>query len=332
MPGEVKRRYPKPAGRGPHAAISMKLRIFTEPQQGADYQTLRNVALAAEELGFDAFFRSDHYLKMGNVSGLPGPTDSWATLAGLAVETSRIRLGTLVTAATFRLPGPLAITVAQVDQMSGGRVELGLGTGWYEAEHAAYGIPFPSLGERFDLLEEQLAIITGLWGTREGETFSFDGAHYRVSESPGLPKPAQRPRPPVLLGGGGARRTPRLAARFADEFNIAFHSMSDSAAAFARVREACEAAGRYPASMTYSVAQTVCCGKDEAEFRRRAAAIGREPEDMRANGIGGTPGEVAAKITEFAELGAERVYLQVLDLHDLGHLELIAADVVPQVQ
>ena len=237
-----------------------------------------------------------------------------------------------MTAATFRLPGPLAITVAQVDQMSGGRVEFGLGTGWYGAEHAAYGIPFPSLGERFDLMEEQLAIITGLWATPDDQTFSFDGAHYRVSNSPGLPKPAQRPRPPVILGGAGARRTPRLAARFADEFNAPFRSMADSAAGFERVREACEAAGRYPGSITYSVAQTVCCGKDEAEFRRRAAAIGRGPEDMRANGIGGTPGEVSAKIMEFAELGAERVYLQVLDLHDLGHLELIASDVVPQVQ
>ena len=308
----------------------MKFRIFTEPQQGADYGTLRNVARAAEELGFDAFFRSDHYLKMGGGSGLPGPTDSWATLAGLAIETSRIRLGTLVTAATFRLPGPLAITVAQVDQMSGGRVELGLGTGWFEAEHAAYGIPFPSLGERFERLEEQLTIITGLWGTPEGETFSFDGAHYRVSDSPGLPKPAQRPRPPVLLGGGGARRTPRLAARFADEFNVPFHSVADSAAGFARVREACKAVSRDPASLTYSVAQTVCCGKDEAEFRRRAAAIGRTPDEMRKHGLGGTPGEVAAKIAEYAGIGAERVYLQVLDLGDLDHLALIASDVVPR--
>ena len=308
----------------------MKFRIFTEPQQGADYQTLRDVALATEELGFDAFFRSDHYLKMGGVSGLPGPTDAWATLAGLAVETSRIRLGTLMTAATFRLPGPLAITVAQVVQMSGGRVELGLGAAWFDAEHAAYGIPFPPLGERFEVLEEQLAIITGLWGTPEGETFSFDGAHYRVSDSPGLPKPAQRPGPPVLLGGAGARRTPRLAARFADEFNMPFHSVADSAAGFARVREACEAAGRNPASLTYSVAQTVCCGKDEAEFRRRAAASGRAPDEMREHGIGGTPGEVAAKIAEYAEIGAERVYLQVLDLGDLDHLALIASDVVPR--
>jgi F420-dependent oxidoreductase-like protein len=309
----------------------MKLRIFTEPQQGADYQTLRNVALAAEELGFDAFFRSDHFLKMGDVSGLPGPTDSWATLAALAAQTSRIRLGTLVTAATFRLPGPLAITVAQVDQMSGGRVELGLGAGWYEAEHAAYGIPFPPVAERFDMLEEQLEIITGLWGTPEGQTFSFDGGHYRVSDSPGLPKPAQRPRPPVIIGGGGARRTPQLAARFADEFNAAFVSVQDSAARFARVQEACEAIGRYPTSMTYSVAQTVCCGKDEAEFRRRAAAIGWDPADIRERGIGGTPAEVVARIAEYAESGAERVYLQVLDLSDLDHLELLASDVMPQV-
>ena len=222
----------------------MKFRIFTEPQEGADYQTLRNVALAAEELGFDAFFRSDHYLKTEDVSGLPGPTDAWATLAALAVETSRIRLGTLLSAATFRLPGPLAITVAQVDQMSGGRIEFVLGAGWFESEHTAYGIPFPPLGERFDILEEQLAVITGLWGTPEGETFSFDGAHYRLTDSPALPKPAQRPRPPVLVGGTGARRTPRLAARFADEFNVPFRSLADSAAVFTHVREACEAAGR----------------------------------------------------------------------------------------
>ena len=309
----------------------MKLRIFTEPQQGASYQTLRSVALAAEELGFDAFFRSDHYLKMGSVSGLPGPTEAWATLAALAVETSRIRLGTLVTPATFRLPGPLAITVAQVDQMSGGRVELGLGTGWYEAEHTAYGVPFPPLGERFDILTEQLEIITGLWDTADGETFSFSGTHYQLSDSPALPKPAQRPRPPVILGGRGARRTPRLAARFAAEFNLGFHSVQDSAAAFTRVREACEAVGRHPASMTYSVAQVVCCGKDEGEFRRRAAAIGREPAEIREHGLGGTPGEITDKIASFAEIGAERIYLQVLDLSDLDHLGLIASDVLPQV-
>jgi F420-dependent oxidoreductase-like protein len=309
----------------------MKLRIFTEPQQGAAYDTLRRVALATEELGFDAFFRSDHYLTMGEGSGLPGPTDAWVTLAGLALQTSRIRLGTLVTAATFRLPGPLAVMVAQADQMSGGRIEFGLGAGWFEAEHTAYGIPFPPLGERFGRLEEQLAIITGLWGTEVGETFTFEGKYYQLRDSPGLPKPAQRPRPPVLVGGAGARRTPRLAARYADEFNVPFHALSDSAAAFGRVREACEAAGRYPASMTYSVAQTVCCGKDESEFRRRADAIGMKPDEIREGGLGGTPGEVAAKIAQFAEIGADRVYLQVLDLDDLAHLELLASDVLPQV-
>jgi len=308
----------------------MKLRIFIEPQQGADYQTQRAVALAAEELGFDAFFRSDHYLAMGG-AGLPGPTDSWVALGALAVETSRIRLGTMVTAATFRLPGPLAISVAQADQMSGGRIEIGIGAGWFEREHTAYGIPFPPVGERFDRLEEQLAILTGLWEAKEGETFSFAGTHYQLTNSPALPKPAQRPRPPVILGGSGPRRTPRLAATFADEYNVPFHSVADSAAAFSRVRDACTAAGRDPGSMIYSVAQTVCCGKDEAEFRRRAAAIGWEPADFREKGIGGTPGTVAAKLAEFAEIGAERVYLQVLDLHDLDHLALIASDVAPQV-
>jgi alkanesulfonate monooxygenase SsuD/methylene tetrahydromethanopterin reductase-like flavin-dependent oxidoreductase (luciferase family) len=174
----------------------MHLRIFTEPQQGADYGRLLAVARATEELGFDAFFRSDHYLKMGDVSGLPGPTDSWITLAGLARETARIRLGTLMSAATFRYPGPLAIAVAQVDEMSAGRVELGLGTGWFDAEHTAYGIPFPGLAQRFDRLEEQLAIITGLWETPEGKTFSFDGAYYTLTDSPALPKPAPAPAPP----------------------------------------------------------------------------------------------------------------------------------------
>ena len=210
-------------------------------------------------------------------------------------------------------------------------MELGLGTGWFEGEHAAYGIPFPSSGERFDRFEEQLAIVTGLWETPEGETFSFEGTHYRLENSPALPKPAQRPRPPVILGGAGTRRTPRLAATYADEYNMPFHSVADSAAAFTRVREACQSAGRDPESLIYSVAQTVCCGKDDAEFRRRAAAIGWQPETFAEAGIGGTPGQVVAKIAEYAEIGAERVYLQVLDLSDLDHLALIASDVVPQV-
>ena len=302
----------------------MRLRIFTEPQQGADYATLLRVAKATEDLGFDAFFRSDHYLKMGNVSGLPGPTDAWITLAGLALETSRIGLGTLMSPATFRLPGPLAISVAQVDQMSGGRIEFGFGAGWYDAEHAAYGIPFPSTSERFDRYEEQLAIITGLWETPVGETFSYGGKYYTVTDSPGLPKPAQRPRPPVLIGGAGPRRTPRLAATYADEYNVPFGDIDDTAAAFGRVKDACAVAGRDAGSITYSAAQVVCCGKDEAQLARRAAAIGRQPDELRQHGLAGSPAEIADRIGQFADIGAQAIYLQVLDLTDLDHLELLS--------
>jgi F420-dependent oxidoreductase-like protein len=309
----------------------MQLRIFTEPQQGADYSTLLRIAKATEDLGFDAFFRSDHYLKMGAVSGLPGPTDAWTTLAALAVQTERIRLGTLVSPVTFRPPGPLAISVAQIDQMSGGRVELGLGTGWFDDEHAAYGLPFPSLGERFAIMEEQLAVITGLWTAPEGEPFSFAGKFYTVADSPGLPKPAQRPRPPVIIGGSGQKRTPRLAAAYADEYNAAFDAVQGTQAAFDRVRAAVERAGRAADSMIYSVAQVVCCGRDEAEIKRRAAAIGREPDELRQGGLAGTPAEIVDKIGQFAAIGAQRMYLQVLDLGDIEHLELLAAEVLPAV-
>jgi len=309
----------------------MRLRIFTEPQQGASYATLRRVATATEDLGFDAFFRSDHFLKMGNGSGQPGPTDAWATLAALAVETTRIKLGTLVTAATFRLPGPLAITVAQVDEMSGGRVELGLGAGWFDAEHAAYGIPFPPLGERFDRFEEQLAVITGLWSTPDGQTFSYDGTYYQLSDSPALPKPVQRPRVPVIIGGAGPRRTPALAAKYADEFNAAFKSAADAEAAFGRVRDACTEAGRDPGSIAFSAAQVVCCGSSEAELARRAASIGRELSELRENGLAGSPSEVVDKIGAFAAAGATTFYLQILDLADLDQLELLASQVLPHV-
>jgi F420-dependent oxidoreductase-like protein len=305
----------------------MDLRIFTEPQQGADYDTLLKVAKAAEELGFDAFFRSDHYLAMGG-EGLPGPTDAWITLAGLARETSRIKLGTLMTAGTFRLPGVLAIQVAQVDAMSGGRVEFGLGAGWFEAEHTAYGIPFPR--EKFGRLDEQLAVITGLWATPVGEKFDFDGEFYQLKNSPALPKPAQE-KVPVLIGGTGAMRTPQLAARYADEFNMPFDSVEATATQFGRVREAVAAAGRPAESMTYSNALVVCVGKDDAEVARRAAAIGREVAELKENGLAGSPAEVVEKIGRYAEKGATRFYLQTLDLNDLEHLELIASQVAPQL-
>jgi F420-dependent oxidoreductase-like protein len=266
---------------------------------------------------------------MGAGLGEPGPTDAWVTLAGLARDTKRIRLGTLVTAATFRLPGPLAIAVAQVDAMSGGRVELGLGAGWFEQEHTAYGIPFPPTRERFDRLEEQLAIVTGLWATPAGERFSFTGKHYQLTDSPALPKPVQAPRPPLVMGGWGRARTPALVARYADEFNVPFPALADFAPQVDVVRAACESAGRDPADLTVSAALVVCCGDDEDTFRRRAAAIGRQPDELRANGAAGTVPEVVDRVAAFVEAGAQRIYLQVLDLHDLDHLRLLAAEVAP---
>jgi F420-dependent oxidoreductase-like protein len=307
----------------------MRFRIFTEPQEGATYLDQLAVARLAEELGFDAYFRSDHYISFTFGDGLPGPTDAWITLAGLARDTTTLRLGTLVSPVTFRLPGPLAISVAQVDAMSGGRVELGLGAGWNDREHAAYGIPFPDTGARFDQFEEQLAIITGLWATPEGEQFSFAGEHYSVDSSPALPKPVQRPGPPVVIGGFGAKRTPRLAAQYASEFNVAFAPPESFPEIADRVRAACEAIGRDPATLPTSIANTVVCGVDEAEVARRAAAIGRDVATARLAHLAGTPAEVIDRIGLYRDAGAETVYFQVLDLHDLDHLRLLAAEVVP---
>lgn len=304
----------------------MDFRIFTEPQQGATYLDILKMAQASEALGFSGFFRSDHYLSMGG-EGLPGPTDAWLTLAGLARETSSIRLGTLVTSATFRNPGVLAISVAQVDHMSGGRVEFGLGAGWFEAEHKAYGIPFPKA--RFGILEEQLEVITGLWETPVGERFNHLGKHYQLVDSPALPKPVQE-RIPVIVGGQGPSRTPALAARFATEFNTPFVHFDDLEATFARVRSACEEIDRDPSDLTYSSALVVCVGRTEEEFVRRAQAIGRDPEELRKNGIAGTVSEAVAAVGRAADAGAERLYLQALDIQDLDHLEVIAAEVASQ--
>ena len=306
----------------------MQLRIFTEPQQGASYDDLLRVAQATEQLGFDAFFRSDHYLKMGDVDGLPGPTDAWLTLAALARETKRIRLGTLVTPATFRLPGVLAISAAQVDAMSGGRVEIGLGAGWFAAEHSAYGIPYPDTAERFDLFAEQVEIIDGLLTTPPGQTYSFEGTHYQLTDSPALPKPVQSPRPPIILGGAGRKRGAKLAATYADEFNVAFSSVEDTASVIGRVLAAAAETGR---ELVYSAAQVLCCGRDDAELARRAAAIGRDVDELRENGAAGTPDEVIARLRRFADIGVTRMYLQVLDLDDLDHLELVAREVLPHV-
>ncbi|HWV78970.1 MAG TPA: LLM class F420-dependent oxidoreductase [Isoptericola sp.] len=307
--------------------MTLDLRVFTEPQQGASYDDLLAVAKATEDLGFSAFFRSDHYLTMGG-DGLPGPTDAWTTLAGLARDTSTIRLGTLVTSATFRHPGVLAIQVAQVDQMSGGRVEIGLGAGWFAREHEAYGIPFPA--KRFGLLEEQLEILTGLWGTPVGGSYSFDGEHYTLVDSPALPKPAQA-KIPVIVGGGGPKRTPALAARFGDEYNQAFPELDTVGPRIGVINEALTAAGRTPDSIAQSVALVLAVGKDEAEFARRAAAIGREPAELREHGVAGTVSEAVDLLGSLRDQGIQRVYLQTLDLHDLDHLDLVAREVAPQL-
>ena len=306
----------------------MELRIFVEPQQGASYRQQLDVAQLAEQLGFDGFFRSDHYLRMGAGDPLPGPTDTWVTLGAIARETSTIRLGTRVCSATFRLPGPLAVAVAQVDDMSGGRVELGLGAGWFDDEHTAYGIPFPTLGQRFDILAEQLEIITGLWNTPEDSQYSFEGRHHGLVGSPALPKPVQPGGPPIIMGGYGAKRTPTLAAQYASEFNLPFPPLEIYRPMCDNVRAACEARGRDPESMIYSVAQVVCCATNDADLARRAAAIGRDVDELRQNGCAGSPAEVLDRIAEFAEAGASRMYLQVLDMDDLDHIALLAEDVM----
>ncbi|MBI2700393.1 MAG: LLM class F420-dependent oxidoreductase [Mycobacterium sp.] len=310
----------------------MDFRAFVEPQQGAIYADQLAVAQAAEDLGFDAFFRSDHYLAMSGDGG-PGPTDSWVTLGAIARETSHIRLGTLVTSATFRYPGPLAIAVAQVDEMSGGRVEFGLGSGWFEAEHRAYGVPFPSVRERFDRLTEQLAVITGLWTTPAGQTFDYAGEHYTINDSPGLPKPVQSPHPPIVVGGTGAKRTPALAAQYAAEFNVPFATIDVVRTQFERVANAVAAAGRAADSIVYSSAFVLCAGRDDAEVARRASVIGREVDEMRSNSpLVGSPDEIVDKLGPWRELGVQRVYAQLLDMSDLAHLELLASDVMPQLR
>jgi F420-dependent oxidoreductase-like protein len=290
------------------------------PQQGASYDEQLQAALATEAAGFSDFVRSDHYLAFDS-TGLPGPTDSWITLAGLARETQRVRLGTMVSAATFRLPGPMAISVAQVDAMSGGRITLALGAGWAEQEHHAYGIPFPPPGERFERLEEQLEIITGIWRTPVGESYSFTGTHYQLVDCPALPKPVHQPHPPVIVGGTGPRRTPAIAARFADEFNLPpFNAPDAAAAAFARVRGACETIGRDPETLEYSVTLTTVCGVDRVEVERRGAV---SPAQFQAADCSGRPDEVLEQLLAYREVGATRAYLRVLDLRDVDHITLL---------
>jgi len=308
----------------------VRLAVMVEPQFGATYQDQLAAALHTEQCGFDGFFCSDHFLTMGpdetfrrRLGPGQGPTDAWMTLAALAVQTSRIRLGTLMTSATFRHPAVLAVQVAQADQMSRGRIELGLGTGWFEAEHAALGVGLPEVRQRFEVLEEQLKVLAGLWETIPGDTFSFHGKHYRLLENPGLPKPVQQPRPPIIVGGLGTRRSPQVAARFADEFNVPFATVERTAAGFRSVDAASDALGR--ARLAYSAAQVVACGRTPSEARDRAEALNEPPL------LYGSPDQLVDTIGRFREIGADRLYLEILDLKDLDHLELLASTILPQL-
>ena len=310
----------------------MDFRVLIEPELGASYSDQLAVARAAEDLGFSAIFRSDHYLVEGG--GLPGPTDSWVTLGAIARETTTIRLGTMVTSATFRYPGPLAITVAQIDEMSGGRVELGIGAGWLEQEHRAYGIPFPPLGERFDRLTEQLEILTGLWSPPVAESFDYEGSYYTLVDSPALPKPTQRPYPPIIVGGLGAKRTPALAGRFASEFNLPGVAPRDAASTqFQRVADAVVAAGRPAESMAYSAVFTLGIGRSDMEVARHVNTIGQLIPGMDVNSpLVGRPEQVVEKCNEWSELGIQRVYAWLLDIADIGQLELLATTVMPHLR
>ncbi|HEY0936254.1 MAG TPA: TIGR03560 family F420-dependent LLM class oxidoreductase [Trebonia sp.] len=302
----------------------MRLRILLEPHHGASYAQILALAQAAEEGGFDGFFRSDHYLGIDADDTGYQPTDSWTTLAGLAVQTHRVRLGTLVNASTFRLPGQLAVEVATVDQMSGGRAELGIGAAWYEREHQYFGIPFPPLGERFDKLEEQLAILTGIWDTPPGQRFSYEGKHYQVTDCASIPRWASRPR--IIIGGAGTRRTPALAARYADEFNGALGL--DLRERYANFRRVCaDVVGRDPASVRLSATVPTCVGRDAGDLERRRESLGEPGARLLAAGVTGYAGNLIRVIEDLAGQGADTVYLHVYGPSDVAHIELLGEQV-----
>jgi F420-dependent oxidoreductase-like protein len=313
----------------------MRYALMTEPQQGLSYEEILALARTAEEAGFEAYFRSDHYASFPGEGGLP-TTDAWATLAGLARETQRIRLGTLVSPVTFRLPGNIAKVIQTVDEMAGGRIEAGFGAGWNEAEHAQLGIPFPPLGERYDMLEEQLAIIHGLWTEPDG--WSYSGAHWQVRDSRRHGEIARggRRHPHVILGGKGGPRMASLVARYADEFNLNSASPDDVPGAYGRVRDACASVGRDPDELVYSAMTGVLVGETESELRMRVvdqlAALGQSASDgdawlaeRRARWVMGTPDEARDRVAALERQGVQRVMLQDFLPRDLDHVRLLGA-------
>jgi alkanesulfonate monooxygenase len=308
----------------------MRFALMTEPQQGLSYEEILALARAAEDAGFEAFFRSDHYASFPGGAGLP-TTDAWATLAGLARETTRINLGVLVSPVTFRAPGNLAKVAGTVTEMSRGRVEVGLGAGWNVPEHHQHGLAFPDVRERFDMLEEQLAIVHGLWAEPDG--WSYAGTHWQVSDTlfrpRPVPAPAGRKHPNLIVGGEAKPRMAALVARYADEVNITSATAASATAGYERVDEACRAIGRDPASVTRSAMTGVLVGRDEAEVERRAQALlevvgrggGLDAQswlaERRRRWIFGTPEQAHARVAELAAAGVERVMLQTFLPRDL---------------
>jgi F420-dependent oxidoreductase-like protein len=309
----------------------MRFALMIEPQQGLTYADQLAIARAAEAAGFEALFRSDHY------ESFPGPednptTDAWAVLAGLARETTTIRLGTLVSPVTFRLPGNIAKVVSTVDEMSGGRVEVGLGAGWHEKEHRRHGLPFPPIEERAEMLEEQVQILRGLWGEPDG--WSFKGKHYTIDNAWFRAKPSPRPR--ILVGGGGTPRGMRIAARWADEFNLSSSSPALARSKFAELDEACKAAGRDPATLARSAMAGVLVGATPGELQKRErallAALGDDAGDWlderRQRWVYGTPDDARATIAQFAEAGVQRIMLQDFVPRDLEMIALLGRELV----
>ena len=307
----------------------MRYCLMIEPQQGLSYADQLALARRAESLGFEAFFRSDHYESFPGDAGR-ATTDAWAVLAGLARETTTIRLGSLVSPVTFRHAGAFAKVVATVQAMSGGRMEVGVGAGWHEQEHRRHGVPFPEISERADMLEETLTIMRGLWQELDG--WSFDGAHWSVADA--LFRPRPDPVPPLIVGGTGTPRSYRLAARWADEFNLTSTEPGKVAATFTKIDEACRAIGRDPSTLRRSAMVGVLVGRDAGEVSRRTADLmagfgATGPADAwfaehEPRWIFGTPAEARARADEFAAAGVGRIMLQDYIPLDLDHLDVMA--------
>jgi len=311
----------------------MRICLMVEGQEGVTWDDWVRLAHACEESRLEGLFRSDHYVSTINETTL-GSLDAWATICGLAALTGRIRLGTMVSPATFRHPSQLAKVVTSADHISGGRVELGMGAGWFDKEHSTYGFDFPATSERMAILAEQIEIVHGEWTT---EKFSFDGAHYSLEGLHALPRPVQRPHPPLIIGGSGGPRSIALAARWANEYNTVFPSLEDARTRRSALDEALSSAGRAPADCIFSLMTTCIVGRDEDELRRRVHDVLERTDndadvddyiaESSQNRIVGTTEQVVERLKSYAEAGVERVMLQHLNHKDLDMVRLIGSDI-----